>query len=121
MDNTKRRAGRAVGPSCQMKNMNFSRTTELHSSRAGRPAALQDGPVGCTLSWSGEKGGTEGCPFLQPARGAHGLDIVFIGPGLRIPSGRVGYQVFLSRTGSGLDLDFVICCRRMVCETELCL
>jgi len=44
-DNTKRRAGR---PFCQMKNMNFLWAGKLHR-RAGRQAALQDGPVGCTL------------------------------------------------------------------------
>ena len=36
-------------------------------------------------------------------------------------SGRIGIQVFLTRTGPGLDLDFVICWRRMICVTELCL
>jgi len=48
-----------------MKNMNFPWAGELHG-RAGRQAALQDRPVGCTLSWAAEKGGPEGCPFLQP-------------------------------------------------------
>jgi len=36
-------------------------------------------------------------------------------------SGRFPIQIFLTRTGSGLDLDFGICWWRMVCETELCL
>ena len=47
-----------------MKNMNFLRAGELHR-RAGRQAAQQDRPVGCTLRWPTEKGGPEGCPFLQ--------------------------------------------------------
>jgi len=41
----------------------------LHNTdrRAGRQAALQNGPVGCWLSWAAEKGRPEGCPSLQPA------------------------------------------------------
>jgi len=35
--------------------------------RVGQQAALQDGPVDCTLSLATEKGGPEGCSFLQPA------------------------------------------------------
>jgi len=35
--------------------------------------------------------------------------------------GRIRILVFLARTGSELDLDFVICWWTMVCETELCL
>ena len=76
MDNTKRRAGCDGRLCCQMKNMNYPRAGELHR-RAGRQAALQDWPVGCTLrganglhirlNWAAEKGGPEGCPFLQPA------------------------------------------------------
>ena len=33
-------------------------------------------------------------------------------------SGRIRIQVVWTRTGSGLDLDFVICWWRMVCETD---
>ena len=44
-------AGRAGGPCCQMKNMNFLRTGELHR-RAERQAAPQDEPAGCTLKQS---------------------------------------------------------------------
>ena len=54
------------GPCCQMKKINFPRAGELHR-RASWQAALQDGPVGCTLSLAAEKGGLEGCPFRQPA------------------------------------------------------
>jgi len=35
-----------------MKNMKFPRAGELHR-RAGRQAAQQDWPVGCTLRWAG--------------------------------------------------------------------
>ena len=63
MVNTKQRAG---GPCCKMKNMTFPGAGDLHR-RAGWQAALQDGPVGCKLSWASEKGGLEGCPFLQLA------------------------------------------------------
>jgi len=49
-----------------MKNMNYPRGAELHR-RAGRQAARQDWTVGCTLNWAVEKGGPEGCAFLQPA------------------------------------------------------
>jgi len=35
-NNTKRRAGRAGGPCCQMKNMNFPLAGELHRRGAGR-------------------------------------------------------------------------------------
>ena len=49
-DNTKWRAGRAGGPCCQIKNMDFPHAGELHiDRRADRLAAVQDGPVGCTL------------------------------------------------------------------------
>jgi len=41
--NTKRRAGRAGGPCCQMKNMNYPRGGELHRS-AGWQAAARTGP-----------------------------------------------------------------------------
>jgi len=69
-DNTKRRAGRAGGPCCQMKNMKFPRTGELHR-RAGRQAALQNGPVGCILRQAGglhiklgcQNGRVGGLPF----------------------------------------------------------
>ena len=44
-------AGRAGGPCCQMKNMNFVRTGELHR-RAERQAAPQDKPAGCKLKQS---------------------------------------------------------------------
>jgi len=46
--------------------MNFPQAGELHR-RAGWQAALQDEPVGCTVSWVAGKGRPEGCPFLQPA------------------------------------------------------
>ena len=70
MDNTKRRAGRAGGPCCQMKNMNYPRAGELHR-RAGQQAAIQDWPVGCTLREVGGlhikpgcgKGRSGGLPF----------------------------------------------------------
>ena len=68
-DSTKRRAGRAGGPCCQMKNMNYQRAGELH--RADRQAALQDWLVGCTLSGTSGlhiklgcgKGRSGGMPF----------------------------------------------------------
>ena len=49
-----------------MKNMNFPWAGELHRM-AGRQAAQQDRPVGCTLSWPIENGGPEGRLFSQSA------------------------------------------------------
>jgi len=51
-DNTKRRAGGLEGRVANRRNMNFPRACELHR-RAGRHAAPQDGPVGCTLRLTG--------------------------------------------------------------------
>jgi len=70
MENTKWRAGRAGGPCCQRKNVNFPRADELHR-RAGQQTALQNGPVGCTLRQAGGlhiklgcgKGRVGGLPF----------------------------------------------------------
>ena len=74
-DNIKRKTGRAEGQCCQIKNIKFLWDGELHR-RAGRQAAQQGRPVGCTLGRAGglhiklaptEKGGPEGYPFPQPA------------------------------------------------------
>jgi len=40
---------------------------EKHEFSMGWRAAQKGGMAGCTLSWPTEKGGPEGCPFLQPA------------------------------------------------------
>jgi len=56
-----------------MKNMNYPRAGELHR-RAGRQAALQDWPVGCTLRGASGlhiklgcgKGRSGGLPFSAP-------------------------------------------------------
>ena len=69
-DNTKRttEGWRARGPCCQMKNMNFLRTGELHT-KEGWQVAPQDGPVGWTLRRAGVlhlgcgKGRAGGLPF----------------------------------------------------------
>jgi len=55
---------------------NFTVRSSLLHRRAGRQAALQDGPVVCTLRRAGglhsklgcEKGRPKDCPFLQPAQ-----------------------------------------------------
>jgi len=66
-----RPGGLEGGLCCQMKNMNFPRAGELHR-RVGWQAALQDGPMGCTLRLASRlhiklgygKRRPEGCPFL---------------------------------------------------------
>jgi len=68
--------------------MNFPQAGELHR-RAGRQAVLQDVPVGCTvgLSWSAEKSGPEGCPFLQSAKSSlfsFGNTVLPPGPPIRV-------------------------------------
>ena len=72
-----------------MKNMNFSRAGELHR-RACRQAALQDGPVGCTLRRAGGlyiklgcgKGWAGGLPCFsaRPALFRSPLDRFFVQP-----------------------------------------
>jgi len=60
-----------------MKNMNYPWAGELHR-RAGRQAALQDWPVGCTLTGAGGlhiklgsgKGQSGGLPFSAAHRNA---------------------------------------------------
>ena len=72
-DNIKRKTGRAEGQCCQIKNIKFLWDGELHR-RAGRQAAQQGRPVGCTLGRAGglhiklaptEKGGL---PFSATRR-----------------------------------------------------
>ena len=64
-DNTKRttEGWRARGPCCQMKNMNFLRTGELHT-KEGWQVAPQDGPVGCGNGRAGGLPFSAACPAV---------------------------------------------------------
>jgi len=52
-----------------MKNMNFPWADDLYR-KAGQQAALQDGPVGCTVSsrWAAKKGRRRAGLFCSPPR-----------------------------------------------------